>query len=162
MSQRFGLGRVPRWALTVVVAAAAAFTMVSGAPAAQKARSVPVTSLTARPDHLLIPQVRFSPSPFDSPGDTLTVDVKVILEGTKKVVSGALVYIVPVPNTWAKASSEEPTATDGWVAIKIHTTTSLPHKGSLVMQIRALGPGNTEEDILGGISTRRLVQVSLK
>ena len=60
------------------------------------------------------------------------------------------------------ADTEEPTATDGWVAIKIQTTKSLPHKGSLVMQIRARGPGNSEEDILGGISTRRLVQVSLK
>jgi hypothetical protein len=124
--------------------------------------SVSVTSLTARPDHLLIPQVRFSPSPFGNPGGHLTVDVKVILEGTPKAVSGALVYIVPVPNTWAKASHEEPTATDGWVAIKIQTTKSLPHKGSLVMQIRARGPGNSQEDILGGISTRRLVQVSLK
>jgi hypothetical protein len=124
--------------------------------------SVPVTSLTARPDHLLIPQVRFSPSPFGNPGGQLTVEVKVTLEGTPKVVSGALVYIVPVPNTWAKASAEEPTASDGWVAIKIQTTKSLPRKGSLVMQIRARGPGNTQEDILGGISTRRLVQVSLK
>ena len=124
--------------------------------------SVPVTSLTARPDHLLIPQVRFSPTPFGNPGGQLTVEVKVVLEGTPKVVSGALVYIVPVPNTWAKASAEEPTATDGWVAIKIQTTKNLPHKGSLVMQIRARGPGNSEEDILGGISTRRLVQVSLK
>ncbi len=131
-------------------------------PASSNSNSVPVTELTARPDHLLIPQVRFSPSPFDNPGGTLTVDVRVILEGTSKAVSGALVYIVPVPYNWAHASAEVPTATDGRVAIKIQTTKSLPHSGALVMQIRARGPGNSDEAILGGISTRRLVQVSLK
>jgi hypothetical protein len=30
------------------------------------------------------------------------------------------------------------------------------------MQVRARGPGNTDTDILGGISTRRLVQITLK
>jgi hypothetical protein len=124
--------------------------------------SIPVTELTARPDHLLIPQVRFSPSPFGNPGGTLTVEVKVTLEGTTKGVSGALVYITPLPYDWAHASEEVPTATDGRVAVKIQTTTKLPHKGALVMQIRARAPGTSQEVILGGISTRRLVQVSLK
>jgi hypothetical protein len=131
-------------------------------PASQDANSVPVTELTARPDHLLISEVGFSPSPFNDPGGVVTVDVRVTLEGTTKGVSGALVYVTPVPYNWAKASEEVPTATDGRVAIKIQTTTSLPHSGSLVMQIRARAPGNSQEDILGGISTRRLVQVSLK
>jgi hypothetical protein len=131
-------------------------------PASNNSNSVPVTQLTARPDHLLIPQVKFSPSPFGDPGGALTVNVRVILEGTSKAVSGALVYIVPLPYSWAHVSAEVPTATDGWASVKIQTTTSLPHSGALVMQIRARGPGNSEEAILGGISTRRLVQVSLK
>jgi hypothetical protein len=124
--------------------------------------SVPVTSLVARPDHLLISDVKFKPSPFANPGGTFTISVRVMLEGTNKAVSGALVYVTPTPYDWAKASAEVPTATDGWVAIKIQTTTKLPHSGALVMQVRARGPGNSEEDILGGISTRRLVQLSLK
>jgi hypothetical protein len=124
--------------------------------------SVPVSSLTPRPDHLLISAVTFSPSPFANPGGTFTIRVKVTLEGTNKVVSGALVYVTPLPYSWAPASAEVPTGIDGWVAITIHTTKNLPHSGALVMQVRARGPGNSEQDILGGISTRRLVQLSLR
>jgi len=134
-------------------------THVTGA---STGNSVPVTSLTARPDHLLISDVKFSPSPFGSPGSTFTIKVKVTLEGTSKVVSGALVYVVPAPGTWAKASDELQTASDGWATLKIQTTKSLPHSGTLVMQVRARGPGNTDEAILGGISTRRLVSLKLK
>jgi len=124
--------------------------------------SVPVTSLTARPDHLLIKEVKFSPSPFSNPGGTFTIKVKVMLEGTNKVVSGALVYVTPAPGTWAKASEELQTGSDGWASLTIQTTKSLPHSGTLTMQVRARGPGNSEEDILGGISTRRLVSLNLK
>ena len=137
-------------------------SIASHVTAASTGNSVPVTSLTARPDHLLISDVKFSPSPFGSPGGTFTIKVKVTLEGTSKVVSGALVYVVPAPGTWAKASQELQTASDGWATLKIQTTKSLPHSGTLVMQVRARGPGNTDEAILGGISTRRLVSLKLK
>jgi hypothetical protein len=123
---------------------------------------VPVTSLTARPDHLLIQDVKFSPSPFSNPGGTLTLKVHVVVEDSKKGVSGALVYVTGIPYNWVDAVPETPTGSDGWVTLKIGTTKSLPHSGALVFQVRARGPGNTDEDILGGISTRRLVQVSLK
>ncbi len=123
---------------------------------------VPVTSLTARPDHLLIKDVKFSPSPFSNPGGSITVKVHVVVEDTKKGVSGALVQITGLPNTWVKNPPETPTGSDGWVTLKEGTTKSLPHSGALAMQIRARGPGNSEVDILGGISTRRLVQVTLK
>ena len=121
-----------------------------------------MSSLTARPDHLLIKDVKFSPSPFASPGSSFTLKVHVILEGTTKGVSGALVQVTGIPYNWVKNPPETPTGSDGWVTLKVGTTKSLPHSGALVMQIRARGPGNTEEDILGGFSTRRLVQLSLK
>jgi hypothetical protein len=123
---------------------------------------VPVSSLTARPDHLLIKDVKFSPSPFGNPGGSFTLKVHVILEGTTKGVSGALVQVTGIPYNWVKNPPETPTGSDGWVTLKVGTTKSLPHSGALVMQIRARGPGNTDEDILGGFSTRRLVQLSLK
>ena len=124
--------------------------------------TIPVSDLVARPDHLLINEVKFQPTPFGNPGGTFTIKVKVILEGTNKLVSGALVYVVPAPGSWAKASAELPTGNDGWASLKIQTTKSLPHSGTLVMQVRARGPGNSEEAILGGISTRRLVSLHLK
>ncbi len=123
---------------------------------------VPVSSLTARPDHLLIQSVKFSPSPFGNPGGSFTLKVHVILEGTTKGVSGALVMVTGIPYNWVHNPPETPTGSDGWVTLKVGTTKSLPHSGALVMQIRARGPGNTDEDILGGFSTRRLVQLSLK
>jgi hypothetical protein len=123
---------------------------------------VPVSSLTARPDHLLIQDVKFSPSPFKSPGGSFTLKVHVIVEGTTKGVSGALVMVTGIPYNWVHNPPETPTGSDGWVTLKVGTTKSLPRSGALVMQIRARGPGNTDADILGGISTRRLVQLSLK
>ena len=124
--------------------------------------SIAVGDLVARPDHLLIKELKYSQNPFGSPGGTFTIKVKVILEGTNKVVIGALVYVVPSPSTWAKASAELPTGNDGWASLKIQTTKSLPHSGTLNMQVRARGPGNSDEAILGGISTRRLVSLKLK
>jgi hypothetical protein len=124
--------------------------------------SVAVTDLVARPDHLLIKEIKYSANPFGNPGGTFTIKVKVTLEGTSKVVHGALVYVVPSPSTWAKASAELPTGSDGWASLKIQTTKSLPHSGTLNMQVRARGPGTSEEAILGGISTRRLVSLKLK
>ena len=123
---------------------------------------VPVSSLTARPDHLLIQDVKFSPNPFGNPGGSFTLKVHVIVEDSKKGVSGALVQVTGIPYNWVHNPPETPTGSDGWVTLKVGTTKSLPHSGALVMQIRARGPGNTDQDILGGFSTRRLVQISLK
>ena len=136
--------------------------VVKGGGGGGNANVVPVTSLVARPDHLLISGIQFSPSPFSDPGGLLTARFRVQLEGTSKFVSGALVYVVGIPYEWVKQPPELPTGADGWVTIQIQTTKSLPHQGALVMQVRARGPGNSEEAILGGISTRRLVQVTLK
>jgi hypothetical protein len=124
---------------------------------------VPVTSLKANPDHLLISDVKFNPTTFSKPGGSFTIKVKVTLEGTNKAVSGALVYVACIPYNWVKGQPPEtPTGADGSVTLTVNTTKSLPHSGALVMQVRARGPGNSETDILGGISTRRLVQITLK
>ena len=77
-------------------------------------------------------------------------------------MSGALVQVTGIPYAWVTAPPETPTGSDGWATIQIKTTKSMPHSGALVMQVRARGPGNSDEAILGGISTRRLVQLSLK
>jgi hypothetical protein len=124
-------------------------------------KAVPVTSLVAHPDHLLISDVKYSPSTFGNPGGVFTMRVRVELEGTTKVVSGALVKVTGIPYNWVVQAPETPTGSDGWATLQIKTTKSLPHSGALVMQVRARGPGNSDEDILGGFSTRRLVQISL-
>ncbi|MHB8468606.1 MAG: hypothetical protein ACYDCH_02455 [Gaiellaceae bacterium] len=126
-------------------------------------RSVPVGSLVARPDHLLISSVQFSPSPFRTRNGVITARFRVTVEGTKNVVSGALVKVVGIPYNWILQPPEQATGTDGWVTIHIQTTSKMPltRGGALVMQVRARAPGTSAADILGGISTRRLVQVQL-
>jgi hypothetical protein len=154
---------------TVVTASnAAGKTSATSAPVAVSASgggstgsSVPVTSLVAHPDHLLISDVKYNPSTFGKPGGSFTMRVKVVLEGTSKTVSGALVKVTGIPYNWVVQPPETPTAGDGWATIQITTTKKLPHSGALVMQVRARGPGNSDEALLGGFSTRRLVQISL-
>jgi hypothetical protein len=125
--------------------------------------SVPVTSLAAHPDHLLISSIEFSPSPFRTRNGTITARFRVTDEGTNHVVSGALVAVVGIPYSWVVAPAEQPTGVDGWVTIRIRTTSKmqLTRGGVLVMQVRARAPGSSADDILGGISTRRLVQLQL-
>jgi hypothetical protein len=125
------------------------------------ANSVPVTSLVAHPDHLLISEVKYNPSTFGNPGGVFTMRVKVMLEGTSKVVTGALVQVKGIPYNWVTQPPETPTGSDGWATLQIKTTKSLPHSGALVMQVRARGPGTSDEAILGGFTTRRLVQITL-
>ncbi len=126
-------------------------------------RSVPVTSLVARPDHLLISSVQFSPSPFHTRNGVITARFRVTVEGTKNVVSGALVRVVGIPYSWIVQPPEQATGTDGWVTFHIQTTRHMPlvRGAALVMQVRARAPGTSAAVILGGISTRRLVQLTL-
>jgi len=145
------VGKTTATSQTVRVAAA------GGTPTS----SVAVTSLAAHPDHLLIDNVKFSPSRMRTPGGVFTMRVHVLLEGTTKSVSGALVKVVGIPYEWVVQAPEVPTAADGWATLQIKTTSRLPHRGALVMQVRARAPGNSADVILGGISTRRLVQITL-
>jgi hypothetical protein len=125
--------------------------------------TVPVTSLVAHPDRLLIDKLAFNPPTFSNPGGSFQMRVHVLLEGTNKSVSGALVFVTCIPYNWVTAQPPEtPTGSDGWVTLTVQTSKNLPRSGALVMQVRARGPGNAETDILGGISTRRLVQITLR
>ena len=55
---------------------------------------------------------------------------------------------------------EQETGTDGWVTFQVQPTAQLPlaNGGALVVFVRARKPG---ENLLAGVSTRRLVQVRL-
>lgn len=127
-------------------------------------KSVPVSSLVPRPDRLLISQVRFSPSPVRTRGGIIIARFRVQAEGSNHVVRGALVKLVGIPYNWIVQPPELPTGTDGWVAFQIRTTDKmqLRHGGALVIQVRARAPGASPAAILGGISTRRLVQLPLE
>ena len=116
-----------------------------------QASSVPDT------DRLTVSSVKFSPSVITNRAP-VTVTFKVI-ENNKYDVSGALVYVLGLPYSWAKSSPEAATAADGTVSITITPTAKAPKRGSLVLFVRARTPSGS---LLAGSSTRRLVQVLMR
>jgi len=116
-----------------------------------QASSVPDT------DRLTVSSVKFNPSVITGRAP-VTVTFKVI-ENNKYDVSGALVYVLGLPYSWAKASPEAATAADGTVTLTITPTAKAPKRGALVLFVRARTPSGS---LLAGSSTRRLVQVLMR
>jgi large repetitive protein len=116
-----------------------------------QASSVPDT------DRLTVSSVKFNPSVITGRAP-VTVTFKII-ENNKYDVSGALVYVLGLPYSWAKASPEGATAADGTVTLTITPTAKAPKRGSLVLFVRARTPSGS---LLAGSSTRRLVQVLMR
>ena len=116
-----------------------------------QASSVPDT------DRLTVSSVKFNPSVITGRAP-VTVTFKVI-ENNKYDVSGALVYVLGLPYSWAKASPEAATAANGTVTLTITPTAKAPKRGSLVLFVRARTPSGS---LLAGSSTRRLVQVLMR
>jgi hypothetical protein len=119
--------------------------------------SVPVTSVTP-PHRLVISSVQFNPTvvrsrvPFT--GRFRVTDTRGF------VVRDALVYAVGVPFGRIGQAPEQATDMEGWAQIQLAPTARLPLRNgySIVMFLRARKQG---DDVLAGISTRRLVQVRL-
>ena len=99
--------------------------------------------------------------PVDQPGvvgkstPAITVRFRVTCKG--KPVQGAIVYGEAVPFNQFTAPAEQPTGADGWATLTMNKRGRLPRhrqQALLVVFGRARKAG---EDILGGVSTRRLV-----
>ncbi len=116
--------------------------------------SVTVASV-APPARLLIDGQSISPSPVGGSTQNLTVRFHVSACGGR-AVQGALVYGAAVP--FQQFSEEEQaTGADGWATLTLNRQSGYPASSRqqlLVFFARARKPG---ENLLGGISTRRLV-----
>jgi hypothetical protein len=111
----------------------------------------------ALPSRLIIDGVRFSPNPVRSRGGAVTARVHV--SDTKgNVVREARVQLIGLPYNWATGSPEVSTGVDGWATIVFRTTSAIPSRGALVVFLRARKLG---DNLLAGVSTRRLVQVRI-
>jgi len=118
--------------------------------------SIPASSVTL-PDRLIITGVQFQPSRLSSRAPFLA---RFRVTDTKGyVVRDALVYALGLPYAWVKNAVEVRTGQDGWANVTITPSSKLPTRRghALVVFVRARVEG---QDVLGGTSTRRLVQVT--
>lgn len=111
------------------------------------------------PDRLVVDQVRFSPQPLRS-RSVVTARFRVTSVKTGDRVRGAVVYALPLPYGQFRTPPEVVTGIDGWATVQLAPTSSLNLRlGSVQVFVRARKPG---DDLLAGISTRRLVQMTLR
>lgn len=115
---------------------------------------VQVSSISA-PERLNLDRFQISPSIVGRSTETVTVRFHVSCRG--KAVQGALVYGAAVPFNQFTVPAEQPTGADGWAQLTMTQLSGYPaaqRQQLLVVFARARKPG---ENLLGGISTRRLV-----
>ena len=118
--------------------------------------SIPVSSVSL-PARLIIDQVRFTPSPVRSKTDPIQVRVH-ITDTRGYYIRDALVFVRSTPLV-TTAPPETATETSGWVTLTTTPRLDFPLKKGFAVQffVRARKAG---ENLLAGVSSRRLVQVS--
>ena len=74
---------------------------------------------------------------------------------------GALVFVVALPFGTTTTPPEAATGSDGWVTFRMRPTrrVTFGHRAGLQMFVRARKTG---ERLIGGVSTRRLVNLSTR
>ena len=131
--------------------------LIAPAKAGAGGAAISVTQVSL-PDRLVVDNVKFSPNPLRSRRALVARFHVSDLRGFS--VQGALVYALGLPYSWTRNAAEQPTNASGWATIVLQPTRALPlHRGAaLVVFVRARKPG---ENLLAGVSTRRLVQASI-
>lgn len=137
------------------------YTAISSVVQPKQTTPPPTTvavSNVSLPDRLVIDRVSFSPNPVRSRNTPVLARFHVSdLHGLS--VQGALVFALGLPYGWTYNAPEQATDGSGWVTLVIRPTRNMPlRRGDLVMFIRARKPG---DNLLAGVSTRRLVQVGI-
>jgi hypothetical protein len=111
------------------------------------------------PNRLIVDRLSFSQQPLRS-RRTFTARFHVS-DSRNHSVMGALVFVVAIPFGSTTTPPETVTGSDGWVTFRMRPTRMVKfgRRGSIVMFVRARKPG---EPLLAGVSTRRLVNLSVR
>jgi hypothetical protein len=139
----------------VVRAAVAAPAPAPATGCAKNAGPIGIADVKA-PARLIVDQfVLASPSTINRRTTSLTARFHV--SGCGGPVQGAMIYASAVPFNQFSVPSEQVTGADGWASLNFNVRAGYPaakNQRLLVMFVRARKAG---DDILGGVSTRRLV-----
>ena len=122
--------------------------------------TVAVSGIDA-PARLSVSQMQFSPSVLSHSTQQFTARFRVTACNGNPV-SGALVYATGVPYHQINNAPEVATDSSGWATVSFRMMSGYPtspHQQLLAMFVRARKPGG---DLLGGVSTRRLVSVPVR
>jgi hypothetical protein len=111
------------------------------------------------PNRLLVDRVQFQPQPLRS-RRAFTARFHVS-DSRNHSVQGALVFVVALPFGITSTPPEAATGPDGWVTFRMRPTVRVKfdRPGGIQMFVRARKSG---ERLIGGVSTRRLVQLSIR
>ena len=126
----------------------------TGCPTDKSTTPINVSQVSS-PARLLVDKQQSRPGVITRSTQTIVLRFHVSACSGRSVV-GALVYQTATPYQQF-SESEEPTGPDGWATLKLHRLKHFPastQQGLLVVFVRARKSG---EDLLGGISSRRLV-----
>jgi hypothetical protein len=117
-------------------------------------------SQVSLPDRLVVDRLQFTPSRITSTSQPLIARFHVSETQNGRSVQGALVYATGVPYNRLSKQPEVTTGSDGWATITFHVLPTFQlRKGNLVVMFtRARKPG---ENVLAGVSNRRLVSLSI-
>ena len=115
---------------------------------------IPIANVSP-PERLLIDGQSISPGVVGRSTTTISLRFRVTCKG--KPVQGALLYADAVPFNQFSTPAEQPTGADGFATLTMNRAAGFPATNSqqlLVIFARARKAG---EDLLGGVSSRRLV-----
>jgi hypothetical protein len=126
---------------------------VTGCPPVQEAGPLSLDQIEP-PARLLIDRKTVTPRVITRSTQRITLRFHVMACDGRSV-RGALVYATPVPYQQF-AEAERPTGSDGWATLTMSRRRAFPATGRQQLLVVFARARNAGEDLLGGISTRRL------
>ena len=148
----------PRGRSTAISNATAVVRAAGGGGGGGTGAAVPISSVSL-PDRLVISAVTFSPSAIRNRTSTVTLRVRVS-DTRGRLIQGALVLASGVPFGRVTTMPETATDSSGIATLTFRPTARLAIQGGTAVQffLRARKP---DDNVLAGVSSRRLVQVRI-